>query len=332
MFKNLIAYRIAEGWQTEADALADQLAKTPFLPCAPTQPVSVGWAPPRDVDHAPFVEVIDGHWLIKLRREQRLLPGSVVTERVEELAEAIEAQTGRKPGKKAKKDLKEQAEHELLPRAFTKGSGTRVWIAPAQSLLFVDAGSASRADEVVTLLIQASPGLSLQLVQTAESPAAVMAAWLMDGVLPEGFQIERECELKGSDDEKPVVRYARHALDIDEVRAHLTSGKMPTRLALSWRERVSFTLTEGLAIKKISFLDLAFEGRPEASADEAFDADAALATGELGRLIPALIEGLGGEHDFAAAGSAPALLPVPADVPAAPEALAAPADDGAPPW
>ncbi|NCT83953.1 MAG: recombination-associated protein RdgC [Comamonadaceae bacterium] len=327
MFKNLITYRIGEGWQTDAAQLAEQLAKEPFLACAPTQPLAVGWAPPRGVEHAPLVEVIDGHWLVKLKREQRLLPSSVVQERVEELAEHIEETTGRKPGKKAKKELKEQAEHELLPRAFTKTSSTQVWIAPAQGLLFVDAGSSSRADEVVTLLIQASPGLSLQLVQTAESPAAVMAAWLMDGVTPEGFQIERECELKASDEEKSVVRYARHALDIDEVRAHLTSGKMPTRLALSWRDRVAFTLTEGLAIKKVSFLELAFEGRPDVSGDEAFDADFALATGELSRLIPALIEGLGGEHDFAA-GAAPAPASVPAALPEPTEAVS----EESPPW
>lgn len=323
MFKNLITYRIGEGWLTDAAQLAEQLAKEPFLPCAPTQPLAVGWAPPRGVEHAPLVEVVDGHWLIKLKRESRLLPSSVVQERVDELAEHIEETTGRKPGKKAKKDLKEQAQHELLPRAFTKTSATQVWIAPGLGLLFVDAGSSSRADEVITLLIQASPGLSLQLVQTAESPAACMAAWLLDGVTPEGFNIERECELKGSDDEKPVVRYARHALDIDEVRAHLTSGKMPTRLALSYKERVAFTLTEGFAIKKISFLDLAFEGRPEASGDEAFDADFALATGELSGLIPALIEGLGGEHDFAAGAA-----PVPAALPAPTE----PVSDEAPPW
>jgi recombination associated protein RdgC len=326
MFKNLITYRIGEGWTADAPLLAEQLAKETFLPCAPTQPLAVGWAPPRGVEHAPLVEVVDGHWLVKLKREVRLLPSSVVQERIEELAEHLEQTTGRKPGKKAKKDMKEQATHELLPRAFTKTSATQVWIAPAQGLLFVDAGSTSRADEVITLLIQASPGLSLQLVQTAESPAACMAAWLQDGVTPEGFQIERECELKGSDDEKPVVRYARHPLDIDEVRAHLTSGKMPTRLALSWKDRVAFTLTEGFAIKKISFLDLAFEGKPEASGDEAFDADLALATGELAGLIPALIEGLGGEHDFASAGS-PASAPTPAALPAAEEAASE-----SPPW
>lgn len=305
MFKNLITYRIGADVVLDLEDTVDALAKEPFLPCAPTQPLSVGWAPPRGIEHAPLVEAVEGHWLLKLQREQRILPSSVVAEKVDELAEHVEQQTGRKPGKKARKDLKEQAVHELLPRAFTKTSSTLVWIAREQRLLMVDAGSSSRADEVVTLLIQAVPGLSLQLVQTQQAPAACMAAWLMDGVTPEGFQIERETELKGSDDQKPVVRYGRHPLDIDEVRAHLVAGKMPTRLALSWRERVAFTLTEGFALKKISFLDLAFEGREVATGDEAFDADMALATGELALLLPALIDGLGGEHDFAAADAGP---------------------------
>jgi recombination associated protein RdgC len=325
VFKNLIVYRIGEGWQPAAELLEAQLAKEPFLPCAPTQPFSVGWAAPRGNDHGALIEIVDGHWLLKLQREQRLLPASVVQGRVDQIAAQIEQQTGRKPGKKARKDLKEQAAHELLPQAFTKTSATRIWIAPEQRLLMVDAGSTTRADEAVSLLIQAASGLSLTLVQTAESPAACMAAWLADGVTPEGFAIERECELKGSDEQKPVVRYARHPLDIEEVRQHLISGKMPTRLALSWRERVAFTLTETLAIKKISFLELAFEGKPDAAGDEAFDADMALATGELGRLIPALLEGLGGEHDFAAPGAPAAAAPAPA-------LASEPATADAPPW
>jgi recombination associated protein RdgC len=78
---------------------------------------------------------------------------------------------------------------------------------------------------------------------------------------------------------------------------------------MSWKDRVSFMLTDTLQIKKISFLDLAFEGRDTPEKDEAFDADAALATGELCKLIPELIDGLGGEHDFFAAGAALAALP-----------------------
>ena len=39
-----------------------------------------------------------------------------------------------------------------------------------------------------------------------------------------------------------------------------------------------------------------FEGGSKPKADEAFEADAAIATGELGKLIPDLIDALGGEH------------------------------------
>jgi recombination associated protein RdgC len=167
VFKNLIIYRIGEGWQADADAVEAELAKTPFQPCEPTA-LRLRLGAAAGAEHGRLVEVVDGHWLLKLQREQRLLPGSVVTERVDELAEQIEHQTGRKPGKKARKDLKEQAAHELLPRAFTKTGATRVWVAPAQRLLLVDAGSVARADEVTTLLTQAIPGLMLHLLQSAE--------------------------------------------------------------------------------------------------------------------------------------------------------------------
>jgi len=305
MFKNLSIYRIGADWQPVFADVEAALAKEAFVPCAPTQQQSLGWVAPRGTNHGVLVEDVSGHWLLKLLVEQRVLPGAVVNQRAEELAAQVEQQTGRKPGRKAIKDLKEQAAHELLPRAFTKTSAMKVWIAREQRLLMIDAASASRAEAVVTLLVKALPGLSLHLVQTAEAPASYMAAWLMDGHTPEHFFIDRDCELKTSDELKSAVRYARHALDIEEVRQHLVAGKRPTRLALSWLDRVAFTLTDTLQLKKIAFLDGVFEDRPApATSDESFDADAALATGELGRLIPELIEGLGGEHDFFAAGAA----------------------------
>ncbi len=310
-----MVYRIGAEWQPTVEQIEEALSKGVFIECGATQAQSLGWAPPRGLEHAPLIEDIAGQWLLKLMLEQRVLPGSVVKKRVDEIAAQVEQATGRKPGKKALKDLKEQATHELLPMAFTKTSAIRVWIAPAQRLMMIDAGSPGRAEEVVTLLVKALDGLSLHLVQTAESPAACMAAWLMDGVPPEGFTIDRECELKSADEMKSVVRYARHALDIEEVREHLRSGKVPTRLAMSWKDRVSFMLTDTLQIKKIAFLDLAIEGKATVSEKgEEFDADAALATGELAKFIPELIDGLGGEHDFFAAGAALAALPVPASL------------------
>ncbi len=307
MFKNLTVYRMGPGWSFDRAALEATLAKVAFLPCGASQQRSSGWVPPRGQAHFPFVEVIDGQVLLQLQSEQRVVPGSVVKRRTEEMAEHIEQQSGRKPGKKQMKELKEQALHELLPMAFTKQSSTRVWIAPQAQLLMLDTASQARCDEVVTLLIQAIDGLSLSLVHTDMSPAMAMAHWLGTGEAPYQFSVDRECELKSADEMKSVVRYARHPLDTDEVKQHILSGKVPTRLALTWRDRVSFMLTESLQLKKLAFLDLVFEGAGLAASkteqEEAFDANAAITMGEMLGLIPDLLEALGGESSTLGGGA-----------------------------
>lgn len=106
----------------------------------------------------------------------------------------------------------------------------------------LDSGSQAKAEEVVTMLIKALDGLALTLVQTNMSPAVAMTHWLGTGEPPYQFTIDRECELKSTDEMKSVVRYARHDLNTEEVRQHI-SGKVPTRVAMTWRDRVSFILT-----------------------------------------------------------------------------------------
>lgn len=304
MFKNLVLYRLgAESLLQNTSTLEAAIQPAIFQPCGPTEQASMGFVPPRGLAHAPLIEVVDSNLHLRIRTEKRVLPGQAVTRRVEELAATIEEQTGRKPGKKALKDLKEQAVQDLLPQALTVSSDVKIWISAKLKLLAIDAGSTTAAEPIVSALVKLWEGLTVHLIQSAESPAACMAAWLMDGVPPEGFTIDRECELKSEDEMKSVVRYARHALDTEEVRQHLTAGKRPTKLAMSYKDRISFVLTDTLQLKKISFLDLVFEGRDKPGKDEQFDADAAIATGEMGDLIPALIDGLGGEHDFL--GSAP---------------------------
>jgi len=225
--------------------------------------------------------------------------------------------------------------HALLPRAFPKRSETLVWIDPKAQLAWVGAGSTKKADAVVTRLIELLGGdLKLGLLQTALAPATAMASWLSEKEAPAGFSIDRECELKQPDSEKATVRYARHTLDIDEVGGHIREGKLPTQLAMSWQGRVSFVLTEALTLKKIQLLDVVLEGAGVDAAnsgqggkdDGSFDADVAIATGELRQLLPALVEALGGMQDRqAAAGEATAttVAAAPANTAAAAPAPAA---------
>ena len=298
MFKNAIVYRIGPAWATTLAEVETALAAQRFVPCGASQPQSLGWVEPRGTANGTLVESVAGQWLLRLAVETRLLPGAVVKRRVDEIAQRIERETGRKPGRKQTKEIRDEAVQQLLPQAFTKQTGVSMWLSPDARLLLIDAGSQARADAAVSLLTKALPGFDVALLQTAESAATAMAQWLLAGEAPGGFSIDRECELKAADEMKSVVRYARHALDIDEVRAHISAGgKRPTRLALTWQGRVSFTLTETMTLRKIGFVDGVFEGRaaPADRAEDAFDADAAIATGELGRLLPDLVDALGGE-------------------------------------
>ena len=265
-----------------------------FAPCGATQQASSGWVPPRGEDGGDMIEVIDGQWLMALKTETKLLPSAVVKEHVKKLAAQIERDTGRKPGRKQTKELKEQATLELLPMAFTKQSVTGVWLSPADGWLVVDTASASKADAVLTALVKSVPGLVVHALHTCESPSAVMANWLLTGEPAADFTLDRECELKGTDEMKSVVRYGRHPLDIDEVRGHIKQGKMPTRLAMTWNGRLSFTLTDQGSLRKIEFLDGVLDDQGDT--DDRFDADAAILTGELRKMLPALVEALGGEH------------------------------------
>lgn len=292
MFKNLLIFRFTSLVEL---AMAEQaLAAHPFAPCAPTQEHSTGWVSPRGTEHGAMIESIGGHWIARFVVETKVLPSSVVDAAVEAKCKQIEEQTGRKPGRKEMRDIKDEARLSLLPMAFTKRAGYWVWLDVKQGFLVIDASSPAKADEILTALVEQLPGFVPKILQTSVSPATAMTAWLEEQSAPDAFSLGDECELKAMDDTKATVKYARHSLEIDEIRGHLQAGKRPTRLSMGWSERAAFVLTDTLQVKKLQFSDVVHEDKDKT--DDHFDADVALTTGELAIMIPALIDALGGEE------------------------------------
>ena len=293
--KNIQIYRLPTPWDIDLAALEAQLGRGPFVKCPSNQPLSRGWVSPRK-DGA-LVFSLGRQWLIALSVEQRLLPSSVVNEEVKERAEAMEAQQGYAPGRKQLKELRERVTEELMPRAFTFRRTTYVWIDPQNGWFCVDASSPSKAEEVIEHLRHCLDEFPLTLLHTQLSPQSAMADWLAAGDAPDGFTVDRDCKLKSLDAEKAVVSYKHCPLEGDEFKSHLAGGKLPTQLALTWDDRLSFILTEKLEIKRLAFLDL-LKNEAEQTAEsgaERFDSDFALMTGELARFLPHLVGALGGE-------------------------------------
>jgi recombination associated protein RdgC len=253
-----------------------------------------------------LIESIGGQWIAKLLIETKAVPSSVVKRKAELQAQDIQAKTGRKPGKKETREMREDILQSLLPQAFAKQASVMVWINPQDRLLAIDAASTGKADEVITQLVRALPGLDLNLLQTATSPQAGMAAWLLTtdtDDLPRSLSIEKECVLKSGAEDQPMVKYTRHNLSTEEVRKHVREGKLPTQLALSWEGKASFVLTEGLQLKKVTFLDGTQADTGSTEGEDKFDADVVLSTGMLGPLLKDVIDALGGENVFAESAS-----------------------------
>lgn len=299
-FRNLQIYRLPAPWAMTADALREQLARGPFAAVPGCEPPSRGWAAPRN--DGELVHAANGHWLLRLDVETRLLPASVINAEARKQADALAETQGFGVGRKQMKELRERVTGELLPKSHTVRRATYVWIAPKDGWFCVDAGTPAKAEQVIEHLRHCLDDFPLSMLHTQLSPVSAMADWLAGGEAPTGFTIDRDCSLKSVGEEKSQVSYKRCPLDEDqgiggEIKAHLAAGQLPTSLALTWDERVSFILTEKLEIKRLVFLDLLKEEAEQnaETADDQFDADFALMTGELGRFLPALVAALGGE-------------------------------------
>ena len=295
MFKNVWVYSVASGWPESVEVIEAALQRMPFVPCGASQDKAVGWVEPRGQAHGPLAESVNGQWMLRFKVEVRQVPSSVIKRRVDEQAAQIEATTGRKPGKKEKRDLKEDAVAALLPQAFPREQSIWVWLDTTSRRMVLDTTSAARADDIITALVKVLDGFSVEPLNTALSPAVAMATWLTEQEAPAGFAIGKECELKSADESQAVVRYARHPLLTDEVKAHLAQGKQTTRLALEWDDRVGFLLTDNLQLKKVAFEDKVLEqAKAQGQRADDFDGNVLMATAELGPLIGDLIDALDG--------------------------------------
>lgn len=293
-FKNLQPYRLSTEWPITAEVLHEQLAKRPFHPCGSQDFESRGWVAP--CDGGELVHAIGNDWLICLQTEAKILPPAVINKEADARAAVIAEQQGFKLGRKQMKDLREQVMDEFLPRAFTRVRKTYAWLNVQAGWLVIDAASQSRAEDVLEALRHTLDTFPVSLLRTERSPMSAMADWLA-GEAPEGFTIDQDCTVRSIAEDRKEVAYRRGINDA-QILEHLESGCLPTKLAMTYDDRLSFVLTERGELKRLDFLDVLRDQAKANDIEDAaalFNAEFALMTGELLRLLPALVDAMGGE-------------------------------------
>jgi len=294
-FRNLLVYRLAAGTSLTAEALEASLAQGALQPCGSFEMERRGWVRPRS--EGGYVHAIERQWLIALGVNQKLLPAAVVNQTVKERAEALAKQQDHPPGRKQLRELRERTLAELMPKALTRRRTTHAWIDQVHGWLVVDSAAEKKAEELLEALRKAHPDFTAKRLDTGRSPASSMTAWLSAGDAPDGFTIDQDLELRSSGDNPGAVRYVRHPLEGRDIRDHITAGKTATRLGLTWKDRISFMLTEQLQVKRLIFLNVIKEENQTQTedAEEQFDIEFALMSGELALLLADLTKALGGE-------------------------------------
>lgn len=294
-FKNLQLYRLPPKWHMTPGTLEKRLAEQPLKPCTGLSLSTRGWVAP--ADDGALVYAQEGHYLVALGTEQKLLPAAVVNQQVKDEAAKLEKSQGYKPGRKQLRDLKDKVSAELLPRAFARRRVTRAWLNPQAGWMAVDSSAPARGELVVETLRSTFTGTFPAVpLATNQSAQSAMTTWLSAGQAPGKFELDQDCELKDPS-EGATVRYVRHGLEGKDIPAHIKGGKAATRVGLVWQQRVSLVLADPLAIKRVRFaeIDKSRDDAETLPAEAQFEADFALMTGELGQMLAELFKHLGGE-------------------------------------
>lgn len=294
-FKNLLVYRIKPDTRLKPDGVEEKLKAHALQPCGGFEMESRGWVAPLAEER--YLHSLERQWLIQLGVNHKLLPGSVITQTAKERAAKLAQKQEHPVGRKQMRDIRERVIEELMPKALSRRRTLGAWIDPVHGWLVVDTAADKKADELLESLIGAGIDLEARRLDCQQSPSAQMTLWLSSGKVPAPFTIDQDLELKAAGESRATVRYVNHPLEGKEIRDHIAGGKSATRLGMTWKNRISFVLTDQLQLKRVAFLDLLRnETQSQAEdAEEQFDIDFALMTGELAAMLADLAKALGGE-------------------------------------
>lgn len=299
-FKNILVYRLNKEIALSMDELEQQLASLAFTPCSSQDMTRTGWVSPMGDRGEALIHVTGKQVMMCARKEDKILPATVIKQALQDKVEKLEGEQGRKLKKTEKATLKDEVVYTLLPRAFSKFSQTFVWLDLEKQLVIVDSGSAKRAEDNLALLRKTLGSLPVVPLNFNESVELKMTEWVRSGELPAGFTLMDEAELKAVLDEGGVIRCKKQELVSDEIATHIEAGKFVTKLSVDWEDRLQFMLCDDGSIKRIKFSETLREQNDDidkADFAQRFDADFVLMTGELSALIERVTEVLGGEAE-----------------------------------
>lgn len=296
-FKNLIIYRFTQPFDISAEELAEKLAEHPFRPCGSQEISRTGFVSPIG-EQGDLVHAAGGYTMVCSKKQQRVLPAAAVNEAVEDKVKAIEADEGRKVGRKEQQQIKEELVITMLPKAFTRSSRLYAYFAPKEGHLIVNSSSVTAAEELLVNLREALGSLPVVPAASKSIPQQVMTNWLKHQETDSDFVLGQECELRDPGEDGGIIRCKNQDLSAENIINHLEEGMLVSKLAIISSAGIECIVDENLTVKRLKFGDMIQEKadaeEPDTAAQQ-FDVDFTIMTLELANFIRSLYALFGGE-------------------------------------
>jgi recombination associated protein RdgC len=312
MFRSVRFYSLESPWFDTEQALSEKLAQAAFKPCGPYSERSSGFEPPVGEEHG-LARRVSGVDLIRLRSQVRLLPAAAIKEALDVRVAEYRARMQMEPGRRTKRQLKEQTRDELLPKALLKSERTSALYLASEKVLAVGTGSATRAERLVETLRMAFGKLEVRPLEFTRPFDEVLTRTFV-GEGPRELVVARECRMRDPKDARSTVRWQNVDLAHSTVQRCLRDGMEITHLAFEHANIMHGMLDGNGVLTKIELL-----GMDETAANDGddplakLDAEIALFGGALRELIVSLRRALGGATAAATRPAAHTIVGTPAE-------------------
>lgn len=268
-FKNAIIYQLNNDNLLNKQTIEQALKLASFSPCGNLDTTKMGWVSPyNDNNLDDFIIDMQGHLLLRIKKETKILPAPVIKQALIDKIDKQEKALSRKLSKNEKATLKDEVMFDLMPRAFSKYNHYWLWIDTENRRIIIDCSSFKIAEDILAILRKELGSLALTPLSIDKPLEKIMTNWVKEKLNFPPFILGDEAELKDPLEGNGIINCKKQDITSDEMLVHLDSGKWVTKLKIIDERGTNFIINPDFTLKKVKFDSIIMDENEDIGSDE----------------------------------------------------------------
>ncbi|MCX8581754.1 recombination-associated protein RdgC [Gilliamella sp. B3482] len=268
-FRNAIIYQLNNDNLLDKQTIENALKSALFCPCGNLDTTKMGWVSPYDDNNLDdFIIDMQGHLLLRIKKETKILPAPVIKQALNEKIDKQEKALSRKISKNEKATLKDEVMIDLMPRAFSKYNYYWLWVDIGNKRIIIDCSSFKLAEDILAILRKELGALALTPLSIEKPLEKIMTTWVREKLSFPPFILGDEAELKDPLEGNGIISCKNQDITSDEMLVHLDSGKWVTKLKIIDERGINFIINPDLTLKRIKFDSVILDENEDIGSDE----------------------------------------------------------------